>query len=460
MNPLLHKFPLDVTGEINHNRVLQEYHDLSRFTQLPYRPIVLDHGYFYTDSLTVMDNTGYHLVRDVDFQTTALNADAVSLTGREVCGVLVITNPHITHHIYVDANMVGGSYSDVSPSIVQLATTLLNDTRSVQWRNIRDRPTAFTPSGHLHAWWTLYGFEGYRSRIDDITDLILTASSREITLMEAQLLARYQALVESHDQELSQLQEHIENINNPHQVTKAQVQLGEVANYSIASAPEAQTLGGGRPDRYMNPLRFHQQIEANFGIQLNQHISNFDNPHQVTAQQAGTYPTGQTNQLFGTRLGVDATAVATHRLGGQPASTVFDLARADIPADNVTSGRFPPSQLGEGPNGAGYTLLGDGTWTLISSLLGGVIPPSSPIHYIGFLGAMANARQHVINTYSTAEVGTIVMYHDQFVHLHNYTNGGNFLTNIHAPKVMMRVEGGGWMGPFNEYNSGNNRATW
>lgn len=54
---------------------------------------------------------------------------------------------------------------------------------------------------------------------------------------------------------------HIQNITNPHGVTKAQVGLGSVENYAMASQTEAET--GASNERYMSPLRTKQSIEAN-----------------------------------------------------------------------------------------------------------------------------------------------------------------------------------------------------
>lgn len=57
----------------------------------------------------------------------------------------------------------------------------------------------------------------------------------------------------------SNLNSHINNKNNPHGVTKAQVGLGNVANYGIATQSEAE--GGSVNDKYMTPLRTKQAID-------------------------------------------------------------------------------------------------------------------------------------------------------------------------------------------------------
>lgn len=467
MNPLLHKYPLDVTGVSPQNRVTHEYHDVSRFTRLPYRPIVLDHGYFFADTITVMDNTGYRLVKDVDYQLTALNAEAVQLTGQEVCGVIVITNPDLPHTLYVDANMLGGKYSQVTPAIVDLARTLLNDTRSTAWHRIEDRPPHYRPNGHLHGWWHLYGFEGYRDRINAITALIRRKSSQEIRRLEDELQARYSGLYALYQEQLAKLDEHINDKTNPHQDTKHHIGLGLVENYPVATLAEANSLGGGRNDRYMTPGLTYAHGVQNFLIRFNQHVADRNNPHGVTPPQADTLWSWEIDRDFLTRLGKTETAAGTLRVEGQLAQAIYDQARRSIPAEPmpqlavgyVGGGRFPPSQLGSGVANGGTILLGNGQWVSVSTLLSGMVPPSTPIFYMGYLGASDNARQHVIATYNSQPVGTIVLFHDQWVHYHEYTNGGTFLANIHNMQAMSKTAGG-WIGPFTENNIGNNRPSW
>lgn len=77
---------------------------------------------------------------------------------------------------------------------------------------------------------------------------------------------------------------HLTNTNNPHQVTKAQVGLGSVENYPMATRDEA--LAGTRNDRYMSPLRV-AQIIGTLGAGFSGHENNYNNPHQVTKFQVG-----------------------------------------------------------------------------------------------------------------------------------------------------------------------------
>jgi hypothetical protein len=83
-------------------------------------------------------------------------------------------------------------------------------------------------------------------------------------------------------QAVGPLNAHIGRTDNPHQVTKSQVGLGSVENYPVASTAEAQT--GTATNRYMTPALVKSAITANTS-DFSAHIGNTNNPHQTTKAQ-------------------------------------------------------------------------------------------------------------------------------------------------------------------------------
>ena len=83
----------------------------------------------------------------------------------------------------------------------------------------------------------------------------------------------------------TRLDAHLADANNPHNVTKAQVGLGSVENYGIATQAEAEA--GTSNAKYMTPLRTSQAITTLAIGPLNTHIYNKGNPHNVTKAQVG-----------------------------------------------------------------------------------------------------------------------------------------------------------------------------
>lgn len=121
---------------------------------------------------------------------------------------------------------------------------------------------------------------------------------------------------------------HKANTSNPHSVTKAQVGLGSVENFPIASSAEA--LAGALNTRYMTPV-----LTKNLAVQeataiTNAHANNKANPHSVTAAQVGAYSTTQTDTLLATKLGKTEKAVDSDKLDGRTRIQVLNEAYAMV----------------------------------------------------------------------------------------------------------------------------------
>jgi hypothetical protein len=86
-------------------------------------------------------------------------------------------------------------------------------------------------------------------------------------------------------QAITPLNAHLADMENPHSTTKAQVGLGSVENYGIATQVEAET--GSTNLKYMTPLRTLQAIKKQVGDTMANHIADVNNPHQTTKAQVG-----------------------------------------------------------------------------------------------------------------------------------------------------------------------------
>ena len=84
---------------------------------------------------------------------------------------------------------------------------------------------------------------------------------------------------------ISALNTHAADKNNPHEVSKAQVGLGLVQNFGLASQAEAEIASSNA--RYMTPVRTREAIMAIVGNDFEAHEANTSNPHQVNKAQVG-----------------------------------------------------------------------------------------------------------------------------------------------------------------------------
>lgn len=337
MTPVIYALPFDPTRLLPRNRVLREYHDLSRQAGLAYRTLVLNHGFFYTEHVEITDSAGFELTQDEDYQCVAMSAQGAVKTGFEVAAVIVITNPRVTQEVFVNASMVGGEFCDVTPAIADMSAGLLNPTRNPTWRNIDGKPDEFEVGGHLHAFWELYGFEGFCEAIDRITIAKLAVSARTYQQVQTEYDAKMDILDDAMDLLMQQLAEHL-LAKNPHRVTKAQVGLSDVQNFSVITAAEAGTKGFSSPSRYLTVNRFKAMLDVNVLTDMTQHINNTNNPHGVTAAQAGTLTIDESEVALGTRLDKTAKAISTYKLQGYDWNNLYNYTRTNLNGALITYG--------------------------------------------------------------------------------------------------------------------------
>lgn len=114
-----------------------------------------------------------------------------------------------------------------------------------------------------------------------------TANDRYMTpLRTTQLVAEFVT---------SELDGHATRTDNPHNVTKAQVGLSNVQNYPIATAAEAEA--GVSNTTYMTPGRTADAIAA-LSVPRT-HLEDKNNPHEVTAEQVGAYTKTEVDTALG-----------------------------------------------------------------------------------------------------------------------------------------------------------------
>jgi hypothetical protein len=136
------------------------------------------------------------------------------------------------------------------------------------------------------------------------------------------------------------LQPHIADRFNPHAVTKAQVGLGSVGNYAIATKAEAEL--GASDILYLSPLGSKNQLNSYKAntldplyatkIELNAHLNGPSNPHGTTKTDVGlsTIP----NAISNARNLNSAASLATSK-------AIFDHTGS---ADH--DGRYVPANTG------------------------------------------------------------------------------------------------------------------
>jgi hypothetical protein len=157
MSPVILRYPLDPTGVSLNNKVQNEVHQMVRRNN---RAIIPTYGAFFTESLVVTDTaTNRILVNVTDYSAVELYEVPTAKFGKEVCAVILITNPTVSDQVSITYQAVGGDFSTNFPAVMSMVEALSIDDRPLSWPSIIDLPSEFPPSHHLHDAGDIYGFE-------------------------------------------------------------------------------------------------------------------------------------------------------------------------------------------------------------------------------------------------------------------------------------------------------------
>lgn len=450
MTPLLHKFPIDWTGTDLRNRTRAEMHDMSALYDLDYRCVVLDHGYFYTNDLYIIDESGHVLKEGIDYQLVGFNTDVVDKTARTVVSVIVITNKKVASRIYVDAQMVGGGYEKVAKAIDQMAMGLLNNTRKVHYNNLTGKPDRFPTTGHMHALWELYGFTptvlvlkrmsvAFGKKVQQVLDGVYIDFDAQMKIIEGEL-----------DAVEARLTAHIADSANPHRDWKGNIGLANVFNAPTATLTQARLTNGTLMEIYATPWSIGQALDANFTPILQEHISNTFNPHQNTLTQLSMYSVAQMNDKANLYTDMNATMDKTALVYGQTADSLRPIVQENNHTNNLTIGMYPfqiwarPYIAGLSPNA--QVLKPDGYWQPISEVVAREVRPSTRITVMqGEFSSYAQAISTANATMIGYPVGSLLYCHWNRSQPSFNGNGSVQWANTRFTTILVYTGGGGWI---------------
>lgn len=180
------------------------------------------------------------------------------------------------------------------------------------------------------------------------------------------------------------LQAHTDSTSNPHNTTKAQVGLSSVENWPPSTLQQALDMTDNAS--YMTPLRVKQAVES-LGIDgsaLTNHLDNFFNPHDTTAEQVGAYTVEEVDALL---LAINQ-ALTSHANNhnnshevtaaqvGAYTSTQTDGAITTAINTLASTLRGELKKLTNAPKTAAYTLVVDDVNKLINTNSGVQVPPA------------------------------------------------------------------------------------
>ena len=263
MTDINHSYPFDPTGTKGSNRIVREKHALSPPAWKDYHFIIPKLAPFFRGSLKIRDlNTGRELIEGVDWAASHRFMDASRATARPVYGSITFYDKTLLGVMEIEYQTLGGDWTIDSDLILELLVNTATNPRITTWEEIVDVPHQFPVIDHEYHLDDLVGMSQVKDAIENVGRTI--QDTRDV-----------RPIVSSH----------INNQDNPHQVTKAQIGLGSVEDYPPSTRADALNATSG--ESYMTPIRVRQSIEKYAYGQLAEHEKLRNNPHQVTKAQVG-----------------------------------------------------------------------------------------------------------------------------------------------------------------------------
>lgn len=190
----------------------------------PVRAVAPYYGPFFADSMVIREMTTQTLlVRNVDYQIAYTYEIPTAKFGKNICAIVLITNQNVADTIQLTYQTVGGQYSSSVDAIVQMINSLDMDDRPVKWENIIGKPSEFDPAPHLHDIGDIYGFEYLVEACEGIRRAILMGDVATHDEIYRYIDAAIASLGNNMDALRDALIAHVNNFNNPHQTTPGQI---------------------------------------------------------------------------------------------------------------------------------------------------------------------------------------------------------------------------------------------
>ena len=271
-------YPFDPTGTNPANRIVDEVHVITPATGNRRNFRVLKKGPFFEGNVSIVfvrpDTSIWNMVEGVDYYFSHKFLTASKACGKEIFGSITFLNNQVQGTLRVSYNTVGGNWGATDPEYAAIMADIVNNPRTTTWEEVVDLPFQFPVIDHEWDLVDMVGMSDVVAKLDEIYDVLFETSDAGI-------------------------QTHINDTSNPHLVTKAQVNLGNVQNYGIATTQEMQT--GTSTQAYMTPALVKAAVAFHGANLVDAHASRTDNPHQMTKAQLGlgsvdNYPTASSSE--------------------------------------------------------------------------------------------------------------------------------------------------------------------
>lgn len=283
LNP--NRYPVDYSGAAATNLISNELVTLAARRVRAFAP---RNGPFFQESLVLRDRSTNTVLTGSQFRCIMLNGPATAISGKAIYCMIVVTDQTVGTELEATYQTVGGDYVQSFDAIIDLLSAVSEDTRPANWDNIVDREDLFNPTQHMHPIGETMGWEYMAFGLQTLGLAVLLGDDvRKDSILRYidASLANSNAAIEAQINSSSEFGRHVLDVQNPHQVTPAQINLGNLRNYAVATAQQA--MEGTRSDLYVTVDVLAAAIQNVVNGGMDAHIGDHNNPHQLTPGQLG-----------------------------------------------------------------------------------------------------------------------------------------------------------------------------
>ena len=252
------ELPLDKTGSLSSNRIKDEPHTLAEQNIRTVSPLK---GIFFSDSLLIVDKeSGKELKVIQDYIITEHYHSLSQFYGKDIAGMIVITNPAVGDDIEITYQAVGELYNVKDEVLKEFLEKKLKDenSSSLLWE-IYNNQTLFVPSdAHLDVGdqvgfeYLMYGLERIRNSIllsdfDITTKLIETIDlylGNLSNLMDERVKNNYLPIVNEFIKQFDKVKLKLDKVANLTVATVEDMRLIADADYAFNGEDKYVTLKG------------------------------------------------------------------------------------------------------------------------------------------------------------------------------------------------------------------------
>lgn len=238
------QYPFDPHGNNPANLIQNEQIPLTKVNDPPVNMVVPAAAPFFRRDLEVryrppgVIGDGTLMIEGVDYFLGWKFIAASRTIGEPVYGSIIFTDPNKQGSALIKKyRTLGGDWVQTPQDILDMLNNVLFHPRVTSWDEVTPQLVAFPVVNHPHNISDLRGMEDVIAAIAEIPPAIMTAAATGLSNHLAQV--------------------------NPHNITKFIINLGNVENYPVASASEANAALSDQ--HYMTPLKTRQLLEAALG---------------------------------------------------------------------------------------------------------------------------------------------------------------------------------------------------